>query len=155
MILNNAVPVPFGLMKMLDRETTATGPPDTAGITAPVRETLPAKPPILEIVILTNPAEPSGIVKKRGLVAMLKSGTAAAEMVSVRVAVWDREPLIAVKSILYVPGTALEPTLMKMLPVTFRPGATVTCEVPTPTLTGMLEGTRLIVPANPLRLATV
>ena len=86
---------------------------------------------------------------------MLKSGTAVAEMVSLRVAVWDREPLVAVKSIEYVPGAALEPTLMKMLPVTFPPGTTVTCEVPTPTLPGMLEGTRLTVPANPLRLATV
>jgi len=151
--LSKADPVAFGLTKMLDGETTATGPLDIAGITDPVMETLPAKLPMLETVILTNPTEPSGIVRKRGLVVMLKSGTAAAEMVSLRVAVWDREPLVAVKSIEYVPGAAVEPTLMKMLPVTFPPGKTVTCEVPTPTLTGMFEGTRSTVPANPFMLA--
>ena len=105
--------------------------------------------------MLTNPTEPSGIVRKMGLVVMLKSGTAVAEIVSVSVAVWDREPLVAVNSIEYVPGKALEPTLMKTLPVTFPPATTVTCEVPTPTLTGMFEGTGLTVPANPLRLAMV
>ena len=98
-ILSKADPVPFGLTKTLDGETTATGPLDIAGITDPVMETLPAKLPMLETVILTNPTEPSGIVRKRRLVVMLKSGTAAAEMVSLRVAVWDREPLVAVKSI--------------------------------------------------------
>ena len=152
-IFNNASPVPLGLTKTLDGETTATGPLGIAGITEPVMETLPAKLPMLETVILTNPTRPSGIVRKTGFVVMLKSGTAAAEMMSVRVAVWDREPLLAVKSIEYVPGAAVGPTLMKMLPVTFPPGKTVTCEVPTPTSTGMFEGTRSTVPANPFMLA--
>jgi len=151
-ILSKADPVAFGLTNMLDGETNATGPPETAGITDPVMETLPAKLPMLETVILTNPTEPSGIVRKRGLVVMLKSGIAVVEMVRVRVAVWDRDSLVAVKTIEYVPGKALEPTLMKILPVTFPPGATVTCEVPTPTLTGMFEGTRSTVPANPFML---
>src|SRR5437879_5898735 len=102
---------------MLDGETTATGPLDIAGITDPDRAMLPAKPPMLESVTLTSPTEPCGMVRKTGLVMMLKSGTAAAEMVSVRVAMWDREPLVAVKSIEYVPGAAVGPTLMKMLPV--------------------------------------
>jgi hypothetical protein len=155
MILNDAATVPFVLTKTLDGDTTAIGPPETAGIMDPVRETLPAKPPMLESVILTNPVEPSGIVRKFGLVVMLKSGVGPEDMVSVKVAVCDGEPPVAVKTIEYVPGTALEPTLTKMLPVTFPPGLTVTCVVPTPTLTGMLEGTGLIVPANPLRLAIV
>ncbi len=86
-ISNSDVPVTVGLRKTLVRVTTATGPPETAGITNPVSETLPVKPPMLESVMLTNPVEPSGMVKRSGLVVMVKSGTAEAEIVSVRVAV--------------------------------------------------------------------
>jgi hypothetical protein len=65
---------------------TATGPPETAGITEPDRVTLPAKPEMLVSVMLTNPVEPSGMVRKLGLVVRVKSGTGAEDMVSVSVA---------------------------------------------------------------------
>ncbi len=85
-ISNNDVPVTLGLRKTLVRVITAIGPPETVGITEPVNVTLPVKPAMLERVILTNPVEPSGIVRETGLVVRAKSGTGAEVMVSVRVA---------------------------------------------------------------------
>ncbi len=85
-ISNNDVPVTLGLRKTLVRVIIAMGPPETVGITEPVNVTLPVKPAMPERVILTNPVEPSGIVRETGLVMRVKSGTGAEVMVSVRVA---------------------------------------------------------------------
>jgi len=48
--------------------------------------------------MLTVPVEPRGMVRNCGLVVMLKSGAGALVIISVIVAWWEMDPLLAVKT---------------------------------------------------------
>ena len=98
-ICNTAVAVPLGPIETLDGLTVAVGAPAICGRTDPVREIVPLNCPMLLMVMLTVPVEPRDMVRNCGLVVMLKSGAGALVIISVMVAWWEMDPLLAVKTI--------------------------------------------------------
>ena len=160
-ICNTGTAVPPGASETVDGDILIVGPPGTAGTIEPVIEIGPLKPPMLESVILTRPIDPRRMVREFGVNVMLKSGTMACDTVSVRVAVWVRNPPAngAVPDILteYVPGTALLPTFTKTCEVEVLPSERFTCEgpIPIPTFNGMFRAESVTCPANPFRLVRV
>jgi hypothetical protein len=160
-ICNTETAVPPEGSKTVDGERMMVGPPGTVGVMEPVIEMVPLKPFMLERVALTSPIEPRRIVREFGIAAMLKSGTMVWNIVSVRVAVWVRNPPAngAVPDIVteYVPGTALLPAFTKTCEVEVPPGERFTWEgtIPIPAFKGMFRAAMLTCPANPFRLVRV
>jgi hypothetical protein len=125
-ICNTETAVPPEASKTVDGERMKVGPPGTVGVIEPVIEMVPLKPPILERVTLTRPIEPRRIVTEFGFATILKSGTMVCDIVSVKAAVWVRNPPAngAVPDIImeYVPGAELLPAFTKTFEVEVPPG---------------------------------
>jgi hypothetical protein len=160
-ICNTETAVPPEASKTVDGERMMVGPSGTVGVIEPVIEMVPLKPFMLERVALTSPREPRRIVREFGIATILKSGTMAWNIVSVRVAFWVRAPPAdgAVPAIMgeYVLGTALLPAFTETCDVEVPPGERFTWEgaITIPTFNGMFRAAMLTCPVNPFRLVRV
>ncbi len=121
---------PMGLTETVVGFSEGCGP---SGLTTDERVTLPVKLFTLVRVTVAVVDEPTGMFKETGLTAMVKSGTAPTERVTV--AIRDEVPMEPVTVIVYEPVGVLVVVAISSVEFADPPGERVT-------LCGMRETTR-------------